>query len=351
MRGYCYRSFYRHQSKSSGIARGDLVATILRALALLTAIQPASTCLAQTSGNGPGEPVTAAPADKNQPGGSDAVLSEAQSFLQRGLFAQADKAVRRYLEKNSSSANAHYLLGYALFKEIKPKDSLAEYTAAAKYRVPSAFDLKVVALDYVLLHDYMDADKWLTRSIEFDPKDYEAWYYLGRTKYNENRFQEAINAFDQCLKLSPENVKAEDNLGLSYAGLGQPDKAIAAYKKAIAWQEELVTKNPGPYLDMGTVFLEQNRAEEAIPYLRQAAQISPDDPKVHEQLGKALQRLNQLPQAQRELERAVELAPQNAALHFVLGQVYRKQGFMDRAKVEFDQSARLSGSQSSGETP
>src|SRR5438105_15155245 len=105
------------------------------------------------------------------------------------------------------------------------KASLEEFTAGAKYRTPSAADLKIVALDYVLLVDYPDADKWLTKMLEWAPDDSEGWYYLGRTKYNENRFAEAIRAFQQCLKLDPQNVKAEDNPGLSLAGLGRNEEA------------------------------------------------------------------------------------------------------------------------------
>jgi len=37
------------------------------------------------------------------------------------------------------------------FQEAAAKDSLAEFTEAAKFRKPTAFDLKIVALDYVVL--------------------------------------------------------------------------------------------------------------------------------------------------------------------------------------------------------
>ena len=53
---------------------------------------------------------------------------------------------------------------------------------------------------------------------------------LGRTKYNENRFSEAIDAFLTCLKLDTHNVKAEDNLGLSYEGLNQTQQAIRRFE-------------------------------------------------------------------------------------------------------------------------
>ncbi len=226
---------------------------------------------------------------------------------------------RSYLESHPASADAHFLLGLILFKEVKAKDSLAEYTAAAKYRDPSAYDLEVVGLNYVLLNDYMDADKWLSKSVQMDSHNWETWYYLGRTKYNENRFEEAVNAFQQALRLSPKNVKAEDNLGLSYDGLGRRPEAEQAYRNAIRWQSELLQQDPGPYLDLGILLVDQNRPQDAIPYLQQAVQISPQDPKAHEQLGKAYERLDRLPEAQVELEKAVEASPNDGCASLCVG--------------------------------
>ena len=295
------------------------------------------------------------PAQGYEPGVSQAgkgdPLVKGRVLLQRGMTADAERFVRQYLESHPDSADAHFLLGYILFKEVKAKESLAEYTEGAKYRTPAGVDLKVVALDYVLLGDYVDADKWLTRSLELAPSDSEGWYYLGRAKYNENRFEEAVNAFDQCLKLDRKNVKAEDNRGLSLQGLSRNDEAIAAYRTAISWQAELQAKNPGPFINLGSLLLELNRPEEAIASLNEALAIPPEtyrsqgmaelEPRAHEQLGRAYTNLNQLPQAQAELEKAVALVPQDAHLHYLLGQAYRKGGRIEKAKAQFDRYTEL----------
>jgi tetratricopeptide (TPR) repeat protein len=274
-------------------------------------------------------------------------LAEAGSLLRQGRSSDAEKSVRRYLSEHQDSAAAHYLLGQILFVEHRTRESLAEYTEAAKHHEPSAFDLKVVALDYVLLSDYADADRWLTQSLERNRQDSEAWYYLGRTKYNENRFQEAIHAFEECLKLDPKNIKAEDNLGLSYQGLGQTQDAASAFRQAIAWQDPVLIKNPQPYVDLGSLLLEQNRTEEGIPYLLQAIGIAPNESRAHEQLGKAYLHQDELQKAQLELEKAVDLSPRNAALHFELGQVYRKEGLTEKAKAEFNRYSSLTETSSS----
>ena len=273
----------------------------------------------------------------------DDALSEARSLVKLNKFNDAEQVVRRYLQLHRNSADAHYLLGYILFKEQKAKESLAEYTEGAKYRTPSAENLEAVAGDYILLHDYLDADKWFTKSVEWNPGNLQTLYYLGRTKYNENRFEEAVDVFLQCLKLDPKNVKAEDNLGLSYEGMGRTEEAMAAYKTAISWG----ANDSGPYVNLGALLVDKNRASEAVSYLLRALQISPEDVRAHRALGKAYLHLNQLESAQKELERSVQLAPQNAPTHFVLAQVYRRRGLLDRARQETERYTALTGTHSS----
>ncbi len=276
----------------------------------------------------------------------DTPLSEARALLGLEKLPEAERVLRQFLKTRPASADAHFLLGYVLFKEQNAKSSLAEYTEGAKYRTPTAADLEAVAGDYVLLKDYPDADRWFSKAVEWNPQDSLGWYYLGRTKYNENRFDEAVTAFERCLKLDPKNVKAEDNIGLSYEGLNRTGDAIAAYKIALAWQAGSPIQDPGPSLDLGSLLVDTGRAGEALAYLTEASRLSPGDFRVHRQLGKAYAHLDRLDAARAELEKASELAPQNAPVHFMLAQVYRKQGLIDKAKMENDRYAKLTGANS-----
>jgi tetratricopeptide (TPR) repeat protein len=305
----------------------------------------------------------------------DQKLSKAESLMEKGQLNDAEIIVRQDLKIVPDSAAAHFLLGYILYREIQArakqidpnpnaiyatpqksllelreknaKESLAEFTAGARYRTPSAFDLKIVAIDYILLGDFIDADKWLTRSLQLNPTDSDGWYQLGRTKYNENRFTEAIEAFKKCLALDATNVKAEENLGLSYAGLGDDLDAAKAYQTAIDWQTTSVTKDAETYLAFGTLKLDQNRPKDAIPLLIQATEIAPSVFQGHELLGKAYLQTQELLKAQTALEEAVNLSPDTARLHYILGQVYRKEGLMAKAKTEFDRCAALQGARPS----
>jgi len=315
----------------------------------------------------PGEPLTPDPA-----------LAPAREFLQQAKPSEAEAATRSFLQAHADSAEAHFLLGFILFREIgekwreagkaqegtlpysdgtaigslaefrdaKARESLAEFTAGARYHAASAFDLKIVALDYLLLKHNMDADLWLTRSVQLNPRDAQAWYYLGRTKYSEGQFPQAIEAFERCLKLEPRNIQAENNVGLSYEALGKRDEAIRAFENAIAWETETAASDPEPFFELAHLYMEENHPEKAVPYLSQSVAISPKLCKAHEALGKAYSLLHRLPEAQAELEKAVALEPATPSLHYLLGQVYRQEGMASKAQAEFDRYDALQQAQS-----
>ncbi|HVC47099.1 MAG TPA: tetratricopeptide repeat protein [Terracidiphilus sp.] len=277
-------------------------------------------------------------------------LVEARSLVAAGELHRADTQLRAVLSAHPSSADAHFLLGYVLFREQRPKDSLAEFTAGAAHARPRADDLKIVASDYVMLGDYGDADKWLTQVVVAAPDDADAWYLLGRTKFNEDNFAAAASCFQRALALRPNDIRAENNLGLAWLETSQTGKAKSAFQAAIDWQGPHPL-DAQPFLNLGTLLADEGSADKAIPYLQKASSLAPDNPKVHEELAKAYTRRSDWPMAQRELEFAVKLAPKISALHFKLAQVYRKEGLQERAEKEFAICAQLNSTHSSAETP
>lgn len=277
-------------------------------------------------------------------------LAQPRTLLAEGKLEKAGEALRIYLKEHPDFAEAHFLLGYVLFREEKPVESLAEFTAGARTRRPKADELKTVASDYVLLRDYGDADKWFTAVTVEAPDDADAWYLLGRTKYNENGFAEAVSSFEHALALRPKYVEAENNLGLSWKELNKSEYAKAAFQAAVDWQGAVPT-DPQPFLNLGTLLADENDFDKSIPYLEKAALLSPDNPRIHEELGVVYEAQKNLPQAQAELEKATGLAPNISGLHFKLGQIYRHEGLRDRAQQEFDLCEKLNSTHSSGSTP
>src|SRR6266550_3709822 len=280
-------------------------------------------------------------AEEAAPGATDALLYESKAYIHLEQFTAAEGALRRYLLVHAASDDALYLLGYVLHREGKAAESLATYTKAAQLRTLTGDDLKIVGLNYVLLNDYPDAIKWLEKAVEAEPNNKEAWYFLGRAYYTKSRVPEAHKAFLTVLEMDPRDAKAENNLGLILESEAQPDAAIDAYRKAIQWQEQSVRPSEQPYLNLGSLLMEQSRAGEAIPLLQKAVELAPRDAICRLKLGTAYLRLGKLPDAQRDLEKAVQLAPDDPAAHYQLGKLYKEMKALSRAKAEFDRTAEL----------
>jgi tetratricopeptide (TPR) repeat protein len=285
------------------------------------------------------------------PGATDALLYQAKCFVHLEDFVGAEKALHSYLASHRDSADAMYLLGFVLHRQSRPAESLATYTQAAALARPTGDDLKIVALDYVLLDDYPDAIKWLEKAVEFDANNKDAWYYLGRAYYTKARLPEARKAFQRLLDLDPRDVRAENNLGLILETEGQPGAAIEAYRQAIAWQQNSLHPSEQPYVNLGSLLAEQGQTKEAIEPLQKAVEVAPGNAYCHLKLGEYYRKIGQLDGAQRELEKATQLEPDNAIAHYQLGRLYKETRAVDRAQAEFDRAeelqTRAAGSRSS----
>lgn len=284
----------------------------------------------------------------SEAGASQALgLDEARTLVREGKTRDAEAAVRSYLQAGHENEEAHGLLGLILYQEGKPADSLAEFTRAAKLATPTASELRVVGLDYVLLRDLPNADKWMTVAVQREPGNPAGWRYLGGIKYSENRFTEAIEIYNKYLGLHPRDVLVEDAIGRSLEGLARDEDAASAYRTALAWQAGEQKQHYEPMLHFGALLLKQGKTQEALPLLTRAGEIAPSDPDVHEQLGTLWTQTGDLKKAQSELEAALELAPGKAHVHWLLASVYRRQGETEKANRELKEYARLLGAHSS----
>ena len=275
--------------------------------------------------------------------GSTQPLSGAEQAVQAGDFKHAEPMLRAYLSTDERSSDARYLLAYTLLREGKAAESLQEYTRAAALRMPTAVDLLHVGEAYAVLNDLDDAARWMMRASNMEPQNADIWYNLGRVRYTQNRFEEARQSFGSALALAPRSVKAENNLGLSLEGLDRMPEAEAAYRQAIAWQDggPAADRSAEPLINLGILLMHADRTAEGQRLLAEAAALSPQDPRVHEQLGQADLKLGSYEQAAAELQRASQLDPGKSNLHFLLGQVYRRLGRKADAAAEFAAAAKL----------
>jgi tetratricopeptide (TPR) repeat protein len=285
--------------------------------------------------------------EKADPGKTTADLYRAKALVNLDNFDEAATALEKYRATNPQSDDAAYLLAYVRFRQDKPKESLQLFTEAARLHDPTPDDLKVVALDYVLLGDYEAAARYLEQSLARDPNNTESRYHLGRVRYQQNRFDLAIAAFQEVLRRDPGNLKAQNNLGLSLEAKNEVDAALEAYRKAVSIDERLPQHSEQPYLNLGALLAKSGHADDALPLLTRAAAIAPASAKVRYQLAKSYFDLNRFEDARREAEKAAGLDPAESSNHYLLGRIYQRSGKADLAKEQFSITERLIQAKSS----
>ena len=74
----------------------------------------------------------------------------------------------------------------------------------------------------------------LTTIVKSDPKNASAHAQLGNAYFDAERWQEAIQWYEQSLKLDPNNPDVSTDLGVSYYYTNRADDAIAQFDKSLA---------------------------------------------------------------------------------------------------------------------
>ena len=146
----------------------------------------------------------------------------------------------------------------------------------------------------------------------------EARVYLekGRQFYRDDEDVQAVEAFQQALKLDPNLSEAHFRLGLTYDALGQEQEAQAAYKKAVETYRKYLSINVNnddaeAHYNLGQTYAGLHLYTEAVKEYRQATRLKPDDAAIHYDLGLALMRLAQYDEASRAFAKSLELDPEN----------------------------------------
>jgi hypothetical protein len=88
----------------------------------------------------------------------------------------------------------------------------------------------------IAFHDgaYLKARSWFRQAVVLDSKSSDARYYLGSTLLKLNSLNEAINQFEICLRLEPENSGAKAKLIEIMANRGELAKVLGSDSQALA---------------------------------------------------------------------------------------------------------------------
>jgi tetratricopeptide (TPR) repeat protein len=89
----------------------------------------------------------------------------------------------------------------------------------------------------------------LLEAVTKNPNDFESIVKLGNLYYDGQQFHDAVQYYEQALKLRPDTADVRTDLGTSYWYLGDADRAIAEFQKSL----KLRPDHAGTWFNMGIV--------------------------------------------------------------------------------------------------
>jgi tetratricopeptide (TPR) repeat protein len=125
---------------------------------------------------------------------------------------------------------------------------------------------------YHLQHRNAEAEAALKRAIDLNPADECGFHQLGSLYYDEERYQEAIQAFITETTLKPR-AGTYHYIGNSYRYTGKFDEAVSAYRDALRLNPEYTRI----YADLGHAYYGLGRYSAATDSYRQAIKADPNN--------------------------------------------------------------------------
>jgi tetratricopeptide (TPR) repeat protein len=175
------------------------------------------------------------------------------------------------------------------------------------------------------------------QALRLKPDYAEAHNNLGTALFQAGQVQEAIDHYEQALRLAPDFVDAHLNLGLALMGQGKAQEAIDHYEQALRLKPDYAEAHN----KLGTALMEQGRMQEAIGHFEQAVRIQPDYVKAQCNWGNALLRLGKVQEAIGHYEQAVRTQPDYANAHYNLGVALETLGHTPEAIQHYEQALRI----------
>ena len=147
----------------------------------------------------------------------------------------------------------------------------------------------------------------------------------------------AIAAYQQVVKLAPENIGARLNLANAFLLTGDFQSVIEQCQQAL----NLDHNSAAAYYLKGCAHLRLNQAEPAVQTFQQSKQIDPAVTALNFQLGLAQARLGHNDEAIAEFETVLQFEPEHPSAHYQLSQLYLRANRADDAAREMQKHQEI----------
>lgn len=200
--------------------------------------------------------------------------------------------------------------GIRLMREKKWEEAIRLFEEMAK-QSPRQGEIHFrLGVSYMELGRVPQAEEALKRSIRIDPEDVRPYFQLAGLYEQTQRLQEALDLYDRVIQVDPMGEGAQ----------------IGLFKK---------------YLVQGILSARAGDFDGALRLFKGAAEIAPDDPDPHYNIGRVYQRKKEEAKAEEAFQKVIKLEPQYQPAYLELGDLYQRQTRFQEALQVFIAAAQI----------
>ncbi len=203
-------------------------------------------------------------------------FNEGKALFQQGQYQEALTLLLESAELEAGNYQAHYMLGLTYARLRQYDEALAQHEAALR------FNPNYYLVHFAMGNIYRDAKNDPEKAIEhfqqagaiseqFQQPYWRAFFNLGSTTFQLERWDDALQAFNKVTQYEPTNEQAFEMMGRCYVEKGDYQNAIMQFQNAAnrkpTWYE--------PHFYQANVLNRMGNYDQAIAAADRALELMP----------------------------------------------------------------------------
>ena len=230
----------------------------------------------------------------------------------------------------------------------------------------------LLSLLHLQTKEFSDAQKESAIALQLDPKNFQAALLLAKSHLFAGNYDKAAAILENMQKIAKDNVEILGNLGLTYMGKKEFDKALKTFQKLLtiqpdntkalvnilkikakqgAKQKELIAlvktqldkqpENVGNLLLMGSLLAKDKQYDKALEIINKVQKIAPKNPNSYAMGAAILSKQKNTDEAIAEYNKLLKQNPQNTMALMSIGALLEQKGDKEGARKKYEKVLSL----------
>ncbi|MEZ2657922.1 tetratricopeptide repeat protein [Aneurinibacillus aneurinilyticus] len=263
-------------------------------------------------------------------------LKEAQKLIEEQKFREASEVYGSLARIYKRHCLINYNWGLCLLY-LEEIDKVFDVIDFIYREFPNRYEpLELLANAFASIGEYEAAEENLMKALKIEPHSPNIWNSIGLLHYWQGDYLNAINEFTISLEYQPDAF-VYFNLALCATAIRRYDNALEYYDEAI----KLNNKFYDAYNNKGLLLKDLWRLNEALQCFEKAIEINPEHTHTLCNCGYLLKDMGENERALEYYKDALEGNPNHEHIHLNLALLYCRNNDFLRASYHFDKSLNM----------